>query len=75
MVTSDLLIGWKQIAQFLGVSERSIRGYKRAELKRRPYLLPAQKIWKKIGLRLVGRFEGMVKKTSLNPEGKKNGFH
>ncbi len=28
MVENDLLVGWKQIAQFLGLSERSIRGYR-----------------------------------------------
>ncbi len=25
---SDLIVGWKQIAQYLGVSERSIRSYR-----------------------------------------------
>ena len=28
MGANDLLVGWKQIARFLGVSERSIRGYR-----------------------------------------------
>ncbi len=28
MEGKDLLVGWKQIAGFLSVSERSIRGYK-----------------------------------------------
>ncbi len=28
MGENDLLVGWKQIAEFLGVSERSIRGYR-----------------------------------------------
>jgi predicted DNA-binding transcriptional regulator AlpA len=28
MDRNDLLMGWKQIAAFLGVSERSIRGYR-----------------------------------------------
>ena len=28
MAGNDLLEGWKKIADFLGVSERSIRGYK-----------------------------------------------
>ncbi len=28
MTGNDLLVGWKQIADFLNVSERSIRGYR-----------------------------------------------
>jgi hypothetical protein len=28
MAGNDLLVGWKQIAVFLSVSERSIRGYR-----------------------------------------------
>ena len=28
MGENDLLVGWKQIARFLGISERSIRGFR-----------------------------------------------
>ena len=28
MSANDLLVGWKQIARFLGVSERAIRGHR-----------------------------------------------
>jgi len=33
MAQNDLLVGWKQIARFLGVSERSVRGRKAALLE------------------------------------------
>jgi hypothetical protein len=42
--------------------------------KRRPHFLQAQKIWEKMCLRLVGGFERMVEKTSLESGSLKNGF-
>lgn len=33
MSGNDLLVGWKQIAGFVGMSERSMRGYRAALLE------------------------------------------
>ena len=49
MEGNDLLVGWKQIADFLGVSERSIRGH-------RGQLLEASRIFyrrRRMGKRIV----------------------
>ncbi|MDA8306721.1 MAG: hypothetical protein M0Z81_07835 [Deltaproteobacteria bacterium] len=60
MEGSDLLIGWKQIAQFLGVSERSIRGY-------RGHLLNGGHIFyrrKRLGKRCVCAWSGDLREWS-----------
>jgi len=48
MVENDLLVGWKQIAQFLGVSERSIRGYRGSLLEGGRIFYRRQRLGKRI---------------------------
>ncbi len=62
MVENDLLVGWKQIAQFLGVSERSIRGY-------RGLLLEGNRIFyrrRRLGKRIVCAWSDDLRQWSKN---------
>ena len=62
MVGNDLLVGWKQIAEFLGVSERSIRGY-------RGLLLEGGRIFyrrRRLGKRIVCAWSDDLRQWSKN---------
>jgi hypothetical protein len=62
MGANDLLVGWKQIAQFLGVSERSIRGY-------RGLLLEEGRIFyrrRRLGKRIVCAWSDDLRQWSKN---------
>jgi hypothetical protein len=62
MVGNDLLVGWKQIAQFLAVSERSIRGY-------RGQLLEGGRIFyrrRRLGKRIVCAWSDDLRQWSKN---------
>ncbi len=62
MTQNELLVGWKQIAHFLGVSERSIRGY-------RGLLLQANRIFyrrRRLGKRIVCAWSEDLRQWSKN---------
>ncbi len=63
MVENDLLVGWKQIAQFLGVSERSIRGYRGLLLEGGRIFYRRRRARQKNCLRLVRRSQAVVQES------------